>query len=109
MAVGRLELAKDYPTMLAAFRAVLDQHPEAVLAIVGDGRLRAELKALAGSLGVGEAVQFLGTRADVARLLNGCDGFVLSSAWEGGPIALLEAAAASVPVVSTRVGEAERI
>ena len=109
MAVGRLELAKGYPTMLEAFQQVQAAFPDSLLTIAGEGRLRPQLEQLVVSLGLKDSVQFLGSRADVPDLLAACDAFLMSSAWEGGPIALLEASAAGVPVVSTVAGEASRI
>jgi glycosyltransferase involved in cell wall biosynthesis len=45
-----------------------------------------------------------GYRPDAVRLLAGCDAFVLASRWEGMPVALMEACAMSLPIVSTAVG-----
>jgi glycosyltransferase involved in cell wall biosynthesis len=104
LAVGRFEIAKDYPNMLHAFAAVRRQQPAAVLLLVGGGSLQAETEALAESLGLGERVRFLGIRSDVPELMTAADAYVMSSAWEGMPIVLLEAAAAGLPVVATLVG-----
>jgi glycosyltransferase involved in cell wall biosynthesis len=104
LAVGRFEIAKDYPTMLHAFAAVRQRHAEAVLLLVGGGSLQAETEAFAESLGLSGAVRFLGIRPDVPELMTAADAYVMSSAWEGMPIVLLEAAAAGLPVVATRVG-----
>jgi glycosyltransferase involved in cell wall biosynthesis len=49
-------------------------------------------------------VAFLGMQSDIAELLDAADGFVLSSAWEGMPLALGEAMAMAKPVVATDVG-----
>jgi len=104
LAVGRFEVAKDYPNMLRAFARVREQHPETVLLLVGRGSLQGETEALARALGLGSGVRFLGVRHDVAELMSAADGYVMSSAWEGMPIVLLEAAAASLPIVTTLVG-----
>jgi len=85
----------------AAKRASLDR-PGAAFLVVGDGPLRAETEAAARAAGL--AIVFAGSRDDVADLLGAMDIFALSSAWEGVPIALLEAMAASLPVVATDVG-----
>jgi glycosyltransferase involved in cell wall biosynthesis len=103
LAVGRFEVAKDYPNMLRAFARLRARQPAAVLQIVGRGSLRPETEALAGELGLGDAVRLLGVRNDVPRVMSAADGYVMSSAWEGMPMVLLEAAAAGLPIVSTAV------
>jgi glycosyltransferase involved in cell wall biosynthesis len=109
IAVGRFEIAKDYPNMLRAFASVRERHPETVLLLVGRGTLQAESEALARALGLGEAVRFLGVREDVPELMSAADAYVMSSAWEGMPMVLLEAGAAGLPIVSTAVGGNEEV
>jgi glycosyltransferase involved in cell wall biosynthesis len=104
LAVGRFETAKDYPNMLRAFAGVRERHPEAVLLLAGRGALQGETESLARELAVGPAVRFLGVRDDVAALVSAADGYLMSSAWEGMPMVLLEAAAGGLPIVTTRVG-----
>jgi glycosyltransferase involved in cell wall biosynthesis len=102
--VGRFELAKDYPNMLGAFAQVSRQRPDSLLLLVGKGSLQVETEALARSLGLEGRVRFLGVRRDVPELMSAADGYVLSSAWEGMPLVLLEAGAAGIPIVATAVG-----
>lgn len=102
--VARLNRIKDQPTLLHAARIVLDAVPEFRLDLVGDGERRAELEALHAELGLGDRVRFLGFRDDIQRILAESDLFVLSSLSEGISITLLEAMAAGLPVVATRVG-----
>ncbi|MGN6391246.1 MAG: glycosyltransferase [Gemmatimonadales bacterium] len=104
LAVGRFEVAKDYPNMLRAFAAVRASRPDAVLLLVGRGALQEDTEALSRGLGLEGAVRFLGVRRDVPAVMSGADGYVMSSAWEGMPMVLLEAAAAALPIVSTNVG-----
>ncbi len=104
LAVGRFEVAKDYPNMLRAFKEVRSCEPRAVLVIVGQGSLQGEAEGLAGELGLRDAVRFLGARDDVPAVMSAGDGYVMSSAWEGMPMVLLEAAAAGLPIVATAVG-----
>lgn len=87
---------------LARIRAELDCE----LWVLGDGPRRAELEELARTLGLGDAVRFLGLRSDARRLMHGFDVAVLAShpLVETLPLALLEAMDAEVPVVATRVG-----
>lgn len=104
LAVGRFEIAKDYPNMLRAFAQVRDRHPQAVLLLVGRGSLQEETEAMVRELNLGGAARFLGVRQDVPELMSAADGYVMSSAWEGMPMVLLEAAAAGLPIVTTMVG-----
>lgn len=108
IAVGRVVPAKDYPNLLAAFAQVRAIKPDAQVWIAGDAdvsasgrsaRFVARLKK--GSPG---GVHWLGLRRDLRDLLEAADAFVLSSAWEGMPLALGEAMAMEKPVVATDVG-----
>lgn len=106
LAAGRIAPAKDYPHLLRAFARVCATHPGAQLWIAGEGTAGAvaALRSLARELGIDGGVQCLGLRRDLDALLDAADGFVLSSAWEGMPLALAEAMAMEKPVVATDVG-----
>lgn len=104
LAVGRLWEPKDYPNLLRAFARLSNAADGPRLVIVGDGPLRAELAALAESLGVAPQVSFLGVRDDVPALMSACDVFVLSSAWEGFGLVVAEAMACERVVVATDSG-----
>jgi glycosyltransferase involved in cell wall biosynthesis len=93
--VSRLVPQKAVADAIDAMARVRDT----VFVIIGDGPERAELRARASGRGV-QAV-FLGARDDVPELLAGADVFVLTSRWEGEPIALLEALAMRLPCVAT--------
>jgi glycosyltransferase involved in cell wall biosynthesis len=101
--VGRLAPVKDQAVLVRALPLLRRKLP-AVLVVVGDGPLHGQLAQLAIDQGVADSVRFLGDRGDVARLLAGFDVFALSSTSEGYSIALLEAAAAGLPIVATDVG-----
>jgi glycosyltransferase involved in cell wall biosynthesis len=100
VAVGRLEMVKDYPTLLKAMAAL---PRSARLVIAGAGPLRENLSWLSSALGLAGRVRFLGYEPNVKRWLQAADGFVLASRWEGLPTALLEAAACALPAVATDV------
>jgi len=102
--VGRLSPEKDHRTLLTAMGALGRSGSSSHLVIVGGGPLEGELKALVQSLGLEERVHFLGFRSDVAELLPLFDLFVLSSREEGISLTLIEAMAAGLPIVATRVG-----
>ncbi|MEH1947635.1 MAG: glycosyltransferase, partial [Nostoc sp.] len=109
LAVGRFDPPKDYPTTIKAFAIVLKQNPTALLIIVGIGKLQSDIEELVKELQIESNVIFLGTRSDVVALMNGADAYLMSSAWEGMPMVLLEAAATQLPVVTTDVGGIKEI
>jgi glycosyltransferase involved in cell wall biosynthesis len=95
---------KRHADLLDAFARLRFQEPRAHLLLVGDGPLRADVEARGRAPGVRGAVTLAGNRGDVERLLGASDAFVLASSTEGLSNALLEAMAAGLPVVATRVG-----
>ena len=105
LAVGRLVPGKDYPNLLRAWLAVRKEFRAARLWIAGEGDAAAQAE-VAAMLGEAEreGVEWLGLRRDVRDLLDAADGYVLSSAWEGMPLAVAEAMAMGKPIVATRVG-----
>ena len=104
LAVGRLSPSKDYPNMIRAFRRVLSEQPEATLIIVGKGDEEPNVRSLISSEGISSKVHMFGQRKDIPALMCAADAHVMSSAWEGAPMVLLEASASSLPVVATDVG-----
>jgi glycosyltransferase involved in cell wall biosynthesis len=109
ISVGRLNPQKAFPDLLQAFGSVLAAHPDARLCIAGMGRERDELEREVASRGLSERVRFLGLRRDVPKLLAASDIYVSAAHWEGLPVATLEAMAAGLPVVATRVGDVPRV
>ncbi|SFW78149.1 glycosyltransferase [Amycolatopsis australiensis] len=99
LCLARLEPQKRHDVLLDAWAAV---GGDAVLWLAGDGSLRADLERRAAELG--RRIEFLGTRTDVPDLLAAADVTVLTSDWEGLPLAVLESMAAGRPVVATDVG-----
>jgi glycosyltransferase involved in cell wall biosynthesis len=104
--VGRLAPQKDYPTFLAAAARVARSVADVDFLVIGEGSLRADLEALAQSLGLGERVRFLGLRHDVPALLGGVEVLALTSVYEGLPNVVIEAMAAGAVAVATDVGGA---
>lgn len=100
LAMGRLARQKDFPTLLRAFARVRQERP-CRLIILGEGRDRPTLEALAAELGIAKEVLLPGFQENPYPWLAHADLFVLSSAWEGSPNALTEALALGIPVVST--------
>jgi glycosyltransferase involved in cell wall biosynthesis len=102
--VSVLRRQKGVDVFLRAAPLVLERRPDARLAVVGNGDLRAELEALARSLGLDARVRFVDFEPPAARALASLDVFVLPSRWEAFPISVLEAMACGVPQVATDVG-----
>jgi glycosyltransferase involved in cell wall biosynthesis len=109
LAAGRFVAAKDYPNMLDAFARARTTAARSSLLIAGIGREQQAARAQAARLGIASDVRFLGLRDDLPDLMAGADGFLLSSAWEGLPMVLLEAAASALPIVATDVGGNQEI
>jgi glycosyltransferase involved in cell wall biosynthesis len=102
LAVGRQEPQKGLDVLLEAVPLLLEAAPTARVVVAGrDGSATPALRRLAGRLGIGERVAFLGARADVPDLLAACDVLVHPSRWEGMPGVLIEAMALEAPVVAS--------
>ncbi len=102
--VSRLVPQKGHSYLLDAARIVIDHCPDARFLLAGEGPLQDDLATAVAAHGLQDHVILAGFRPDVADLLAACDVFVLSSLWEGMPVALLEALAAGCPAIATDVG-----
>jgi glycosyltransferase involved in cell wall biosynthesis len=105
--VGRLDQQKDPLLLIESFKLSVGALPNLHLAIIGDGVLRSRVEEVVRVHGLTAQVHFLGVRPplEIAEILRAADLYVLCSAYEGMPIAMLEALATGLPVVSTDVGE----
>ena len=101
--IGRLEPQKDHENFLRAASQIYKNNPNARFLIIGDGYLKDHLIELATALGMQDVVTFCGLRKDIPSVMAALDIVVLSSRYEGLPVVLLEAMAASRPIVSTAV------
>jgi glycosyltransferase involved in cell wall biosynthesis len=102
--VGRLVAQKDIFTLLDGFARFHSKYADSRLVIVGKGPLEDSLKSFAHQLGIGDSVIWAGFRDDISHVMAALDVFALTSHYEGFGLVLLEAMAAGVPVVGTRVG-----
>jgi len=100
LTTARLGREKGHEYLLKAAALV----PEAMFVFVGEGPERASLEAQARELAIGNRIVFLGYREDIPDLLASCDLFILPSLCEGLPLSILEAMAASKPVIASAVG-----
>jgi len=104
--VGRLAAVKGVPLLLEALAQARQNLPDLRLTLVGDGPDRTALMAQTRAMNLGDAVDFAGYRSqsEVAALLAYSDCLVLPSFAEGVPVVLMEAMAARLPVIASRVG-----
>ncbi|RWT34500.1 glycosyltransferase [Aeromonas caviae] len=109
LAVGRLNVQKDYPNLLTAFSALPSSYELARLAIIGAGEEEESLKARVIQLGLSDRVHFLGLRRNVNEWMSAADVFVLSSAWEGFGLVVAEAMACERVVVATDCGGVKEV
>ncbi len=100
LGVGRLTEQKDFATLMRAFASVRAS-TEARLVILGEGRLREDLEALAVELGIEADVEMPGFVSNPLQYMARASVFVLSSEYEGLPGVLIQAMACGCPVVST--------
>lgn len=105
--VGRFMPQKNHDFLIDAFEKLHEKMPETKLLLVGEGPLEGAIRKKVQTLGLTEAVRFLGVRADVERILQGADIFVLPSLYEGLGMVAVEAQTSGLPcIVSDRVPEA---
>lgn len=100
VSVGRLEVQKDYPTLIKAFKFVLNE-VNSFLLILGEGKEREKIENLIEKLGLNDNVELIGNTDNPYMYMAASDLLVLSSKWEGFGNVIAEALAVGTPVVST--------
>ena len=101
---GRLVELKGIEYLLSAVSALKQEFPNLRLEIAGSGPQHQKLESIAAQSGLGERIKFLGWIDDISSVLTRWDIFVMPSLEEGFPIAALDAMAAGLPLIATRVG-----
>lgn len=108
--IGRFEDQKNHAFLLDIFEQIVQQNPQSVLILIGEGSLEEEIKKIALSKKIQKNVLFLGVRDDIPELLKIMDVFLMPSLYEGLPISAVEAQAANVKVVlSTNVSSETKL
>jgi glycosyltransferase involved in cell wall biosynthesis len=103
--IGRMNVAyKNQAAFVRAAKRICQRYDQVEFILVGDGVFRPEFERLAQGLGLGSRVRFLGEQDDIPSVLAALDLIVVPSASESLPNVILEAMAAGIPVVATRVG-----
>jgi glycosyltransferase involved in cell wall biosynthesis len=100
VSIGRLTAAKDYPTLIAAFKTVRNRLPLKLM-ILGEGEERPKLEALIDREGLNGDVQLPGFVPNPLPYLRQAALFVLPSRWEGLPTVLVEALFCGTPIIAT--------
>jgi GalNAc-alpha-(1->4)-GalNAc-alpha-(1->3)-diNAcBac-PP-undecaprenol alpha-1,4-N-acetyl-D-galactosaminyltransferase len=98
--LGRLQAVKGHDVLINAFSAIAERFPEWTLVICGEGPERPRLERQVAELGLYNRVSLPGRVAEVSTVLMHADIFVMSSRYEGFPMAVLEAMVAGLPVIS---------
>ncbi|MBQ56033.1 MULTISPECIES: glycosyltransferase [Pseudomonas] len=101
--IGRLVPVKGQIYMVEAFATLKDRYPNAQLAIIGEGRSRADLEAAISRLQLAGRVHLLGARNDALQYVRAFDVFVMPSLSEGLPLAMLEAMAGHLTVIGSDI------
>ena len=106
LSVGRLEKVKGHRYLIEAFGRIKQEIPGARLILVGDGSERNNLEKQTQELGLEKEVEFVGEvrHEELPRWHWGANVFVMPSLSEGFGITAIEAMAAGVPLIATRVG-----
>lgn len=103
LSIGRLDPQKGLGDLISAAALIIHRFPDAHFLVVGEGPERSRLDEMIREQGLAERVHLAGWRADIPELLAAGTALVLASHWEGLPNVILEAMAAGLPVVATRV------
>ena len=109
LSLAALEARKGIPQFLNVFRRIVDQRPNSLLLLAGEGSQRGDIEAHVRLLALSRHVRMLGHRNDPERLLSIADVLIICSEREGLPRASVQAAIAGVPVVSTALPGIEAV
>lgn len=97
--IGRFNYQKNHEYLIKLFYEYQKKKTNVKLLLIGDGDLRQKIEKQIYSLGISDKIIFTGIRNDIPDLLQAMDCFVFPSHFEGLPVTLIEAQAASLPCV----------
>ena len=97
--IGRFVYQKNHEYLIDIFREVHKSNHDAILVLIGEGKLEQAIKEKVKKMGMNDCVYFLGVRSDVNELLQAFDVFVLPSFYEGLPVVGVEAQMNGLPMV----------
>jgi GalNAc-alpha-(1->4)-GalNAc-alpha-(1->3)-diNAcBac-PP-undecaprenol alpha-1,4-N-acetyl-D-galactosaminyltransferase len=100
ISIGRLHPQKGFDLLIKAFARIQAKYPDWQITILGEGAMRSELEDLRSQLQLTDRVHLPGLVANVPEYLHQADIFVMPSRFEGFPMALCEAMACGLPVLS---------
>lgn len=106
---ARLEPVKQHGLAIEAFAKVLKKYDHAKLILVGEGTYRKQIEEMIEKKKLSNNIYLLGHRNDLQKILPIMDLLLLTSKSESFPLVLLEAARAKVPIVTTNVGDVEKL
>lgn len=95
---------KSLPDWVRAFKKIHQENPGTYGILVGSGPQEEKIKALINELGLNDTIKLTGLQTDTISFFSAMDIFMMSSAFEGLPIALLEAMSMNCAIVSTKAG-----
>jgi len=102
-AAGRLVRIKGHSYLIKAFAAICDKHPDAHLAIIGNGREESALRTEIAQLGIQDRVHLPGFVAGAKRYVRAFDIWTMPSLTEGLPLALLEGMIGHLPIIASDI------
>ena len=100
--VGRFANQKNHMFLLEIFKEIYTSCPRAVLMLVGEGKMEEQIRKKAKTLGIEEAVLFMGTFSDVENIMQAMDVFLFPSLFEGFGRVILEAQASGLPTFTSK-------
>ena len=96
--IGRFTPQKNSVHLIEIFAAIAKKEPKAVMCLIGDGELKADMMNKVKELGIESQVDYLGRREDIQQFYNAMDCFLLPSLYEGLPVVGLEAESCGLPM-----------